>query len=127
MPIDALLCSMANTRHTAVHRNRISAKRIEQFLLDAESFATFSGDAARLESLTELRKDTQQAIEELERNKHVLSQKFAETRKRIADQRVELDRLENMAIADMVKEDGEYQEFAGKNLSWLLCPRKPLL
>lgn len=31
-------------------------------------------------------------------------------------QRAELDRLEEVAVAEMVKEDGEYQAFTGTNL-----------
>ncbi|KAJ8121923.1 hypothetical protein ONZ43_g1749 [Nemania bipapillata] len=115
-PLAKLLRSVADIRHTAVHRICISARGLEQFLLSAESFATLLGDASRLRALTELRRNIQQAIEELERNKHVLGSKLRETLKRVAAQRAELDRIEEMAIADMMREDGEYQAFAGKNL-----------
>jgi hypothetical protein len=69
-----------------------------------------------LKSLTKLRWDAQLVIEELERNKHVLSSKPEENLKRIAAQRAELDRLEEAATTEMVKEDVEYQVFAGMNL-----------
>ncbi|KAI0857958.1 hypothetical protein F4860DRAFT_487720 [Xylaria cubensis] len=115
-PLTSLLRSVADIRHTAVHRICISAKGLEQFLLNAESFAMLLGDEMRLKSLTELRRNIQQSIEELERNKHVLSSKLKETLKRIAAQRAELDRIEEMAISDMMREDGEYQAFAGRNL-----------
>ncbi|KAI0476660.1 hypothetical protein F4859DRAFT_479692 [Xylaria cf. heliscus] len=115
-PLGSLLRSVADIRHTAVHRVCISARGLEQFLLSAESFATLLGDTTRLKSLTELRRNIQQSIEELDRNKHVLSSKLKETLKRIAAQRAELDRIEEMAISDMIREDGEYQAFAGKNL-----------
>lgn len=115
-PLTTLLRSVMDIRHTAVHRICISARGLEQFLLNAESFATLLGDTARLQALTELRRNIQQAIEELERNKHVLVSKLRETLKRVAAQRAELDRVEEMAIADMMREDGEYQAFAGKNL-----------
>ncbi|KAI0551077.1 hypothetical protein F4679DRAFT_540228 [Xylaria curta] len=115
-PLTSLLRSIADIRHTAVHRICISAKGLEQFLLNAESFAVLLDDTTRLRSLTELRRNIQQSIEELERNKHVLSSKLKETLKRIAAQRAELDRIEEMAISDMLREDGEYQAFAGRNL-----------
>ncbi|KAI1742121.1 hypothetical protein F4680DRAFT_40887 [Xylaria scruposa] len=115
-PLTSLFRSVADIRHTAVHRICISAKGLEQFLLNAESFAVLLGDTTRLKSLTELRRNIQQSIEELERNKHVLSSKLKETLKRIAAQRAELDRIEEMAISDMMREDGEYQAFAGRNL-----------
>lgn len=66
--------------------------------------------------LTKLRWDIQLVIEELERNKHVLSSKLGETLKRTAAQRAELNRIEEEVIAKIVKEDGEYQVFAGLNL-----------
>ncbi|KAI1825219.1 hypothetical protein F4861DRAFT_211200 [Xylaria intraflava] len=115
-PLTSLLRSVADIRHSAVHRICISAKGLEQFLLNAESFATLLGDTTRLKSLTELRRNVQQAMGELERNKHVLNSKLTETFKRIAAQRAELDRAEEMAIADMVREDIEYLTLAGKNL-----------
>lgn len=63
-----------------------------------------------------LPQDTQSAIDELERNKHILRSKLEDTLKRIAAQRAELDRLEEAAVTEMVKEDSEYQGFAGTNL-----------
>ncbi|KAH7110779.1 hypothetical protein B0J13DRAFT_577413 [Dactylonectria estremocensis] len=114
-PLKKLFRSVADVRHTAVHRIRVSARGVEQFLLDAEGMATLLEDEVCLKSLTKLRRDIELVIEELERNKHV-SSKLGETLKRTADQRAELDRIEEEAIAEMVKEDGEYQVFAGSNL-----------
>lgn len=115
-PLDKLFRSVADIRHSAVHRIRVSARGLEQFILDAESLATLLGDGDCLVSLRRLRRDTQMAVEELERNKHVLASQLGETMKRIAAQRAELDRLEAAAVAGMMKEDGEYQLFAGMNL-----------
>jgi len=115
-PLDKLFRSIADIRHTAVHRLRVSAKGIEQFALDAESLVTLLGDLTSLELLTKLRRDTQLTIEELERNKHILSSKLGETLKSIAAERARLDCLEEVAIADMEKEDRDYQLFAGTNL-----------
>ncbi|OCK80284.1 hypothetical protein K432DRAFT_434859 [Lepidopterella palustris CBS 459.81] len=64
------------------------------------------------------------AIEELERNKHVLSSKLEETRKSIAAQREELDRLEKAAVSEMIREDGDYQQFAGRNLLQGITPEE---
>ncbi|KAI0114084.1 hypothetical protein GGR51DRAFT_505449 [Nemania sp. FL0031] len=121
-PLTKLLRSVSDIRHTAVHRICISARGLEHFLLNAESLATLLGDTTRLKSLTELRRSIQQATEELERNKHVLGSKLRETLKRVAAQRAELDRIEEIAIADMMREDGEYQAFAGKNLEETIIP-----
>ncbi|KAI2625546.1 hypothetical protein GGS21DRAFT_531300 [Xylaria nigripes] len=115
-PIIKLISSLTNIRHTAVHRVCIHAKGLEKLLLDAESFASLLGDKTRGKLLTELRRNVQQSIDELERNKHVLGSKLAESLRRIAAQRAELDRIEAMAIADTIREDEEYLAFAGKNL-----------
>ncbi|GAP86305.1 putative ubiquinol-cytochrome-c reductase cytochrome [Rosellinia necatrix] len=115
-PLPELLRSVAHIRHTAVHRICISARGLEQFLMNAESFMTLLGDTARLRVLTGIRRNVQQTIEELERNKHVLSSKLKETLRRLAAQRAELDRVEEAAILNMMREDGEYQASAGKNL-----------
>ena len=115
-PMEKLLRSVTDIRHAAVHRIRVSARGLEQFMLDAESLATLLDHSSSLTLLTKLRRDMQMAIEELERNKHVLSSKLDEARKSIAAQREELDRLERAAISEMIREDGDYQELAGKNL-----------
>ena len=115
-PLEQLFQSVADIRHTAVHRVRVSAKGIEQFILDAESLATLLDNRACLTSLTKLRRDTLIAIEELGRTKHLLHSKLEENLKRIAAQRAELDRLEKAAITEMVEEDEQYQVFAGMNL-----------
>jgi hypothetical protein len=99
-----------------VHRIRVTARGIEQFILDAESLITLLGDTVHQSSLTKLRRDTQLAIEKLERNKHILTLKLEEALKRIAAQRADLDCLEEAAINEMVKEDGEYQAFTDTNL-----------
>lgn len=115
-PLDALFRSVSDIRHTAVHRIRVSARGMEQFVLDAELFATLLGDAGCLTSLTKLRRETQSVIEELERTKHVLSSKLDSTLKKIAEQRAELDRIREAAITEMVTQDGEYQLLASTNL-----------
>jgi hypothetical protein len=115
-PLEKLFRSVSAIRHTAVHRIRVSAKHTEQFILDAEALLTLLESEKHLKLLTKLRQDTQLAIEELERNKHVLGIKLEETLKGIAFQRSELDRIEKACIAEMLKEDADYQMFAGMNL-----------
>ncbi|KAI1112899.1 hypothetical protein F5Y14DRAFT_240712 [Nemania sp. NC0429] len=115
-PLPQLFRSLSDIRNAAVHRIGVSARGLEQFLLNAESLATLLGDTTRLKPLSELRRNIQQTVEELERNKHLLGSKLKGKLDRIAAQRAELDRAEEMAVRDMIKEDGEYQAFAGKNL-----------
>lgn len=126
-PLIDLFRSVADIRHAAVHRIRVSGKGIEQFLLDAESLATLLEHHESLKVLPKLRQDTKIAIEELEHNKHVLSSKFEQTMKDIAAQRLELDRLEKAAISDLSKEDGDYQQLAGMNLMRAIGPEEAVI
>lgn len=116
-PIEEILRSVANIRHTAVHRLRVSTSVIEQFLLDAEALTTISTilkTSAHTREIIKLRRNIQVSIEESERNKYFLQFRLDETLQRIADQRADLQRSEDSAIDDMIREDQEYQVIAGK-------------
>ena len=126
-PLERVFRSAADIRHAAVHRVRVSAKGIELFMLDAESLATLLQQPASLTLLVDLRRNTQTAIEELERNKHVLRSKLEETMKSIATQRAQLDLLEQTALSDMLREDDDYQQLAAMNLLQAISPKKAAL
>lgn len=115
-PLSQLFDSIAQLRHTAVHRVRISANRLEQFLNDAESLFGLLHDDQCSGQLARLRRETHLAIEDIKRNKDLLESQLAAKMKKIAIQRVELDNLERAAINDMLKEDQEYRKFAGVSL-----------
>lgn len=121
-PIENVLRSAANIRHTAVHRLRVNAKAIQQFLLDAETLALFLEDVVLQRTVSKLRRDTRAILEELEENKHFLRSKLDKTLKGIADQRKELQALEDAALADMEKEDYEYGTLAGHLLAQAIIP-----
>lgn len=67
-PTHELLRSIANVRHTAVHRICASARGLEQFLLDAEAFAVVLGDMKCVEKIGELRRYAVAIVEDLQRN-----------------------------------------------------------
>lgn len=114
--LEDIFGSVAAIRHTAVHRLRISAKTLEQYLVDAESFLALIKDQANLEVVGRLRRETQAIVGELERSKHILNSKREKRQQEIAMQRAELDKLERMLAVDMVREDSDYQALAGANL-----------
>ncbi|KAK0386391.1 hypothetical protein NLU13_6228 [Sarocladium strictum] len=121
-PAETVLRAVANIRHTAVHRLRVNAKAIQQFLLDAETLAIFIEDVELQRRISRLRGDTRAIVEELEQNKHFLRSKLDETLRKIADQRRELQALEEDAIAEMAKEDQEYGALAGQMLTQAIAP-----
>ncbi|KAK5631102.1 hypothetical protein RRF57_006817 [Xylaria bambusicola] len=110
-PYDKLLCSLTDLRHTAVHRVRIDAQRLELFLLNAEKFTALLGDTARREVLVKLRLITREVIGRLESNNRVLTCK-----------RAELDRVREMGIAELEREEIEYRASAVKSLEEFLVP-----
>lgn len=126
-PIENVLRSAANIRHVAVHRLRVSAKAIQQFLLNAETLALFIEDVVLQRTISKLRRDTRAIVEELEENKHFLRSKLDKTLKKIADQRKELQALEDAALADMEKEDREYGALAGQLLAQAIVPPDDIL
>ena len=115
-PFAQVLNSITQIRHTAVHRLRISANRLEQFMIDAEAIARLLRNDNDVQRLTRLRVNTQVTIDELKRNKDLLESKLSSKLRKIASQRAELDRLEHVAIVEMLKEDNEYKLLAGANL-----------
>ncbi|KAL3955851.1 hypothetical protein ACCO45_009870 [Purpureocillium lilacinum] len=56
-PLDILLRSVANIRHIAVHRRKVSMEGVEQCLLDATEFAALFGDFQCVEKVSTLRRE----------------------------------------------------------------------
>lgn len=115
-PFGELLSSIAQIRHTAVHRLKITAGRVESFLVDAEMLAALLADDHCARQLSRLRRETHSVVEEFGRNKDLLEVRYMDKRREIAAKRAELDRIENEAWATMLEEDRQYQCFAGANL-----------
>jgi hypothetical protein len=115
-PFAQLLDSITHLRHTAVYRLRISANRLEQFMIDAEALARLLRNDHCVRKLTRLRMDIQLIVGELRRNKDLLESKLSSTLRKTAVQRAELDRLEHMAVEDMLREDKECHVLAGAHL-----------
>ncbi|KAK5215328.1 hypothetical protein LTR72_011610 [Exophiala xenobiotica] len=111
-----LTSSISHLRHAVVHRLRISAEGLERFLVDAEALTQLLHDDHSTMSLARLRRDTQMSIEELKRNKDLLESRLNSKLKQISDQRIELDRLEQSIVDEMLKADKEYHLLAGSNL-----------
>lgn len=115
-PFSDFLDSIAQIRHSAVHRVRVTANTVEKLLADAESLAELLGNLACARTLLRLRRETKLAVDELGRNKDLLESRLTEKLREIADARAALDRIEQTAVEDMLNEDKEYQNFAGMNL-----------
>lgn len=115
-PFPDFLDSIAQIRHSAVHRVRVTANTVEKLLADAGSLAELLGNLACARTLLRLQRETKLAVGELGRNKDLLESRLTEKLREIADARAALDRIEQTAVEDMLNEDKEYQNFAGMNL-----------
>jgi len=114
-PFSELLSSIAQIRHTAVHRLHSSANIILRFLRDAESLAYLLSDPFPAQRICSLRRETQQLIEELGRHKDLLETVLRDKLQEIDRRRRELDKLEQDAVEEMLKADREYQTFVSLN------------
>ena len=85
-------------------------------MVDSESLARLLQDESSTRTLSHLRRETQRTIGALQRNKNLLELTLAETLKKIAVQRAELEQLEHIAVEDMLREDKEYQNVVSANL-----------
>lgn len=115
-PLPDFLGTTAQLRHTAVHRLRLSAKKVEELMVNAEGFATLLENDTCIHAVSRLRRETTLAFAELARNKDLLECRLTEQLKDIANRRAELDRLERQAIESMLKENKDYERLAGAAL-----------
>ncbi|UNI21907.1 hypothetical protein JDV02_007853 [Purpureocillium takamizusanense] len=65
-PLRILLRSIADIRHSAVHRHKVSTTGIERFLYDAEALAELLGDAERSRKVCLLRQDMRRILKQLD-------------------------------------------------------------
>lgn len=115
-----LRSSIASIRHTAVHRLRVTAGRVETMLADAEMFATLLADETCVRQISRLRRETHSVVEEFGREKDLLELRYLEKRREIAARRAELDRIERAAWTSTFEEDKQYQSFAGTHLEEII-------
>jgi hypothetical protein len=119
-PLDDLFSSIAQLRHTAVHRLRLTANRILQFVVDAEALVKLLRDDITLDVVTSIRQCLQTCIGEIERNKDLLEVSMATTKAEYVAKREELEREEREALEKTFSEDREYMVLAGRGLELAL-------
>ena len=115
-PFHDLLDSISHLRHTAVHRLRVTAARVEQFMVDAESLCRLLQDEASGASIAQYRRKVQMTLDDMKRNKDLLEARLAVVRADVLKRKRELERLEQAAVAEMLESDEKYQRAAGGEL-----------
>ncbi len=107
-------------RHTAVHRLKITAKRILNLLDHASTLAKTLDDARRSSWIETIRDRLESNIDDIIRNKHLLESKLSDELQVLAKGRAELDQLERIAVENMTKSDKIYLAVVGSGLEDLL-------
>ncbi|KAF5714971.1 hypothetical protein FGLOB1_3274 [Fusarium globosum] len=115
-PLAELLSSIAQIRHTAVHRLRTSSTGLERFLADAEELSVVLGDSIYTRAISQLRLDARSTFAELARNKEFIQLQLETAQKEITKQRAELDEKEQENLRQMQREDVKYRARASKKL-----------
>lgn len=115
-PFSDILDSVAQLRHTAVHRIHVTMTRLLQFCLDGESLLQLMQDNIARDQVATLRRNTQQVQYDINENKQFLEARISQTMHSFAAQKAEIERLERAAIEDMFKQDRIYQESISKTL-----------
>ncbi|KAK0302381.1 hypothetical protein LTR82_017887 [Friedmanniomyces endolithicus] len=113
---DDLLDSSCHLRHTAVHRLRVTAARVEQFMSDAEVLCRLMQDEQSAETVARMRRKMQACVEEIKRNKDLLESRLKAIRKDFLWQKAVLESREQAAIAQVFSEDQECQQAVGSDL-----------
>lgn len=115
-PVNTMFDSVCDIRHAAVHRQRVSARDIDQLLLDAEYFAALIRDETCVESLSKIRQNTRDIVKQLENNTNALNLELDETIQTIEDRRDELDRLQEVAMRENDEKNSDMYATAGQDL-----------
>ncbi|KAI4680134.1 uncharacterized protein J4E88_006025 [Alternaria novae-zelandiae] len=103
-PLPSLMESIIQLRHNAVHRVRLSSSGLLQHLNDAVLLAQLLRNEKCGKFLTDIRRMTHDAIEELVRNKQLLDGRLADIKTEFAAKRAELERQEAALLEATVNE-----------------------
>ena len=111
--VASVLVNVNRLRHSAVHRLRVSAKRIAYMIDTAVQLADMLQDTFKVSQLADLHKELENKIKSQELNKNYLESRLKDELDDIERQRRELDARGQRAIAAMVTEDEENMHFVG--------------
>lgn len=111
-----LMVSAAQLRHTAVHRQPTTARRLAQLLDSAIKLADLLQDHIRAARLEQLKSEVDSKIRAMELSKNVLENEALRKLDDIRRQREQLDKMEKNAIETMMRDDLNNRKLAGRLL-----------
>lgn len=89
-PPDELFRSIAEIRHTAVHRRRVSLHVVRQFFTDAETLLLLFGDDVRRREIAMLRQEVRMAFAKTKQNHRTFHSTVSKSLRVIATKRAHL-------------------------------------
>ena len=110
--LDTLLFTICQIRHTAVHRQPITAASVSLLVLTAKRVAEALQDPVRTSQLEDLHIDIQNKIQAMELNKNALEDNHAHELRAVQLQRKELDQKEQLR-AKIINSDKENKTLTG--------------
>lgn len=113
---NAVLFSTDRLRHAAVHRLPTSAGGIQTMILSAVELATMLNDTVRAAKMEQIHCELASIVKDMEVNKEFLESRLDDELKAVAEQRAELDRREQRAVATMLNDDKDYQMYVSSLL-----------
>lgn len=120
-PVEGLLQSAADLRHTAVHRLRVTVQTVELFIVDAEALAELMEAKECSVELAYLGQHVAGVVGDLELHKDNLELRLTVELADFAARRVELDMLEQAAVNDMVEADKRFQDVTKQSVCRLFA------
>ena len=115
-PLEDIFFATNKLRHSAVHRLPTSARGIHKLIHSVLRLAKVLGDFSRAALLEDLHLEIERRIRDMELNKNFLEERLDKQLHAIQEQRAELDRKEQEAIATMLREDQENKLLIGSFL-----------
>ncbi|EMC91556.1 hypothetical protein BAUCODRAFT_134403 [Baudoinia panamericana UAMH 10762] len=110
IPLSELFESIADLRHTAVHRIQVSVNRLLQFLADAEALATLLNNDHAADYVARQRGRLEVLIDETKRNNDILRYRAAETIRELNDRIADIRKLQEEAIESMLRDDRDFRQ-----------------
>ena len=110
--LQMLLDSIVQIRHTAVHRQRVTANAIESFLADAECFARLLDDHTCTLELANIRQETSSFVQRLANQQKSTQEKLVGIASHNKTQETKLRFTEHLAVKQVLQEAQEHEYMA---------------
>lgn len=111
-PLSAVLGSVVQLRHTAVHRQKVTALEVQSFLEDAEALLIFLDDGASLKEISDLRQSFSDHVEDLSAHSNSYQERLRAIKKDNQMQAFQLKIEEDLAVSQVLAESQEYERRA---------------